>query len=325
MVIAMNEDTSGMAIDDPAADEALFELAVAVRAAGYRFVTVTPETHRRVNSRSYNRWARSLEDVFGWTRPFVPSVLPPGFFEKMQSAGVLAQDGEHWRSRVRLSTLHGQCFLHSAYPTRDVDSVFFGPDTYRFADAVLTHLAGRAHLRRAVDIGCGAGPGGILIALAAPSAEVFLVDINESALRFAGINARLAGVANVHPLKSDLLSEVDGVFDLIVANPPYLNDPAGRAYRHGGGALGANLSLAIADLASSRLAPGGTLLLYTGAAIVDGTDPVRAELKKRLSKSGLDWSYRELDPDVFGEELEGEIYAGADRIAAVLLIVNKQG
>jgi hypothetical protein len=37
------------------------------------------------------------------------------------------------------------------------------------------------------------------------------------------------------------------------------------------------------------------------------------------------WSYAEVDPDVFGEELETPAYADADRIAAVVLTVTNTG
>ena len=127
----------------------------------------------------------------------------------------------------------------------------------------------------------------------------------------------------VEAVHSDLLTAVPGTFDLIVANPPYLVDPAARAYRHGGGDLGAGLSLAILDAGVERLAPGGTLLLYTGAAIVNGQDPLRKAAAARLAGTGLRWSYREIDPDVFGEELDSGAYAEADRIAAVVLTVRK--
>jgi methylase of polypeptide subunit release factors len=254
-------------------------------------------------------------------------VVPAPLVELMERAGVLAPHREGWQSTVRLSTLLGDIYLHSAYPTTAADAVFFGPDTYRFAAALSAHLArarARAAVRRAVDLGCGAGPGGILVAKAQPEAEVVLVDINAAALRFAAANARLAGVERVTLCDSDLLKGLSGSFDLIVSNPPYLNDDRRRAYRHGGGPLGAALSLAIVETAVERLAAGGSLVLYTGTAIVDGDDRFRGDAVERLEAAGLTWCYREIDPDVFGEELERPAYAGADRIAAVLLTATRQ-
>lgn len=307
---------------DTAASAALIRLAQAVRDTGYSFVTPTPLTIARVNARPGTEWAVDLRGVFGWSRPFREGVVPPAILSAMQDAGVLADHPGGRRSLVRLSTLDGELFLHSAYPTTAADAVFFGPDTYRFANAILAyHAAGP--VRRAVDVGCGAGPGAILVARAHPATEVLAVDINDDALHLTRANAAVAGVA-VRTVNSNLLLGVDGAFDLVVANPPYLVDPGERAYRHGGGPLGAGLSLAILDAALDRLAPWGTLLLYTGAAVVNGTDPFREAVANRLAGARAEWAYRELDPDVFGEELEGGAYAAADRIAAVLLTVTKR-
>ena len=303
--------------------DSLLPLGRVLQERGYRFTTGTPATHARVNARPENQWARSLEDVFGWSRPFRAGVLPAGLVELMQASGELRAHGEGWRSTIRASTLDGALFFHSAYPTTESDAVFFGPDTYRFAAAIERHLAAGQPVRRAVDIGCGAGPGAVLIARARPGAEVVAVDINDRALRCTRVNGALAETANVVARRSDLLSDVDGNFDLIVANPPYLLDRDQRVYRHGGGGLGEGLSLAIADLAGTRLAPGGTLLLYTGSAIGGGVDHFRETVTARLQAAGLEWSYREIDPDVFGEELLEPAYAGADRIAAVLVSARR--
>lgn len=309
---------------DTTQDRALLQLAQALRERGYHFITPTPLTHERVNKRADNQLARDLVGVFGWSRPFQHDLLPPAIFSLMDQAGVLAPSDANWRSRVRLSSLDGQLFIHSAYPTDTADSVFFGPDTYRFANAIQAYLScHKGHIRRAVDIGCGSGAGGILTALARPQAEVLAVDINPSALRLTRINAALAGADNLNARHSDLLNDVEGEFDLILANPPYLVDPDERAYRHGGGPLGAGLSLAIFDSALDRLAPCGTLLLYTGVAMIGNQDPFRREIEQRLEGRDLQWSYREVDPDVFGEELLEGAYTECDRIAAVVLEVTR--
>ncbi|NHZ96005.1 class I SAM-dependent methyltransferase [Massilia sp. CCM 8734] len=303
---------------------ALYALGCGLKQHGYVFTTVTPLTHSRVNARLANGWAHDLAGIFGWSRPFKPAVVNSTLIELLHQGEVLNHDNGMLRSVLRASTLDGQLYLHSAYPTNASDAVFFGPDTYRFVRALRASLAARSlPVRRAADIGCGAGPGAITIALAHPDASVFAVDINPAALVLADVNARIAGVTNVVPTNSNLLSQVEGQFDLIVANPPYLIDREQRAYRHGGGDLGAALSVAIVDEAIKRLAPGGTLMLYTGAAIVASADPFRQAVEPRLRAAGFHWTYDEIDPDVFGEELDEAPYAYADRIAAVWLCATR--
>ncbi len=304
-------------------DAALFELGRLLRDSGYSFTTATPTTHTRVNARAGNEFARNVRGVFGWSRSFFPAILPPRLWELMGRAGIARPDGERWKCTLRLSSLGGNLFFHSAFPTTDADSVFFGPDTYRFARAIAAHFERHTQpVRRAVDIGTGSGVGAILVAQARPDALLFGADINPVALRLARVNAALNG-ANVETRESNLLAGVEGEFDLIVANPPYLVDEAERAYRHGGGPLGAGLSLAIVDAALERLARGGALLLYTGAAMVDGNDPFRDALEAKLNAHDCAWFYEETDPDIFGEELECPAYERADRIAAVVLSVEK--
>lgn len=305
-------------------DQALVHLGQALRQEGYRFVTPTPLTHARVNERAGSALATDLAGVFGWSRPFARSLLSEAMFRLMEQADVLEASGPHWRSRVRLSSLAGELFLHSSFPTDAADAVFFGPDTYRFVSALQAYLDNREErIRRVADIGCGSGAAAILAARALPDAQVLALDINPSALRLTRVNAELAGVRNLQAVQSDLLSAVEGEFDLLLANPPYLVDPQERTYRHGGGPLGAGLSLRILDEALERIAPAGCLLLYTGVAMHDNQDPFLREVERRLRGRPLRWRYRELDPDVFGEELLTEPYARCDRIAAVVLEVTK--
>jgi len=72
---------------------ALVELGQALRDVGYRFVTPTPETHRRVNmrtARAGEHAARDLRDVFGWSRPFRKSLLPSHWVALLEQAGACA-------------------------------------------------------------------------------------------------------------------------------------------------------------------------------------------------------------------------------------------
>ena len=290
----------------------------------YRFTTISPASHKLVNSRKNNHLATNLADIFGWNRTFNVEILEDAFSDLIQLETFAYKVNAGWKSKLRVSSINQQLFLHSAYPTLKNDAVFFGPDTYRFAHAIKQYLPlNQQPIYRAVDIGTGSGAGAVLLALALPASEIIAVDINDEALSLARINIDAANINNITLIKSDLLNSIEGNFDLIIANPPYLLDKSERSYRHGGGQLGAALSLEIVDAAIARLSTGGTLLLYTGVAIVKGLDAFIAEAAVKLTNAGFNYDYMEIDPDIFGEELAGDAYANVDRIAAVVLTARK--
>ncbi|HEY3666070.1 MAG TPA: class I SAM-dependent methyltransferase [Polyangiaceae bacterium] len=293
----------------------------------YQFTTVTPAAHELINSRPGNQVARTLQDVFGWGRRFEPAVLPAQLFETMRLAGACrpVAYSELWQPQVRFSTLEGLLFAHSAFPTLEQDAVFFGPDSYRFVRAIEARVRNAA---RIVDVGCGCGVGAIALARRGlGSAPVVLADVNANALRMAAVNAELASVPAV-TVQSDVLREVHGEFDLVIANPPYLRDDAQRTYRDGGGDYGEQLAARITRESIERLSAmpkGGRLLLYTGAAIVSGDDTFLNAVRRELVRPGVRHAYEEIDPDVFSEELRRPAYASVERIAAVLLDVKVAG
>lgn len=296
----------------------------------YHFIATTPATHGRVLRRKTMRQARDLADILGWGVPFTQREIAAETFRLLAAADALdkveapGSDSMFYRSRIRVSALQGQLFIHSAFPTVAQDAVFLGPDSYRFTDLILAELS-RAAMppeSRIIDIGTGAGVGAIVAAQAMPQARVIATDINPRALAFTRINAEAAG-AVVHTREADGLKWLDDAADLILANPPYIMDPAERSYRDGGGMHGGALTILLARDALARLAPGGRLILYSGSAIVRGADPVRRALTGLVDGRDYSLTYREIDPDVFGEELDQAAYADVDRIAVIAAIVTR--
>ncbi len=301
-------------------DAALLDLLRELACAGYRFVTPTPETHRRVVAR--RTAARDLRDIFGWSLPFDRSLLRQPLFDALAGAGALIERDGLWKSRLRVSSIGDRLFLHSAYPTDERDAVFFGPDTYRFVRFLRAELGPWRDARRLVDLGSGSGAGAIMAAASLPGVRLTLTDINPSALRLARINAAHAGL-EVEAVEAASIDAVEGEIDLVIANPPYMIDRSNRAYRDGGDMHGAKLSLDWALAAARRVTPGGGMLLYTGSAIVGGCAALREALQAELPGLGCSLRYEELDPDIFGEQLDEPGYADVDRIAAVGAVILK--
>ena len=294
-------------------DAALVELLHFLRLHSYHFTTVTPATHSIVLRRRQLRQP-DLRDIFGWNRPFAKHDLEPLLYSLLEQAGAIevAPSGE-LRSLLRVASLNGQLFLHSAFPTEAPDAVFFGPDTYRFLRFVGQHAALLETAGSIVDMGAGSGAGGITLARQL-DAELTLVDVNPNALRFARINAAAAGL-DVQSVETD---KVPDSFDLLIGNAPYLMDASKRAYRDGGaGLLGGAISLDWICQGLERLRPGRKILLYTGAAYVDGRAPLLTAVVKECAMARASLCIDEIDPDVFGDDLETSAYKQVERIAAI--------
>ncbi|MBP6893249.1 MAG: 50S ribosomal protein L3 N(5)-glutamine methyltransferase [Gammaproteobacteria bacterium] len=91
------------------------------------------------------------------------------------------------------------------------------------ADASIDNWLGE-HTQRVLDLCTGNGSLAVLAALAWPEVQVDAADISPEALEVAAINvARHQLDARVRLLQSDGLAGVDGVYDLILCNPPYVN------------------------------------------------------------------------------------------------------
>ena len=130
---------------------------------------------------------------------------------------------------------------------------------------------------RVLDLCCGGGCIGIATALVFPDVEVVMVDIDDKAVDLARRNMALHGVqSRVQVLQGDLYDPVQGLFDLIITNPPYVDATELAAmpdeYRHeplralDGGEHGLDLVTRILGGAKRRLTPRGVLIGEVGAS-----------------------------------------------------------
>jgi release factor glutamine methyltransferase len=99
------------------------------------------------------------------------------------------------------------------------------PDTETVVEAVLAEVRDLTRPLRLIDFGSGTGC--ILLALLSelPNACGLAVDANANALAVAKRNAQSLGLeGRVDFVLSDWGNDVDGTFDIIVSNPPYIPD-----------------------------------------------------------------------------------------------------
>ena len=129
--------------------------------------------------------------------------------------------------------------------------------------------------RRVLDLCTGNGSLAVLAALVYPEITVDAADVSAPALELARINiARHKLDKRIAVIESDLFAALHGHYDLIVCNPPYVNDASMAAlppeYRAepalalAGGADGMNLVRRIVAGASAHLSEVGVLVLEVG-------------------------------------------------------------
>ena len=165
------------------------------------------------------------------------------------------------------------------------------PDTECLVAAALEVIAADPTVRRVHDVGTGSGCIAIALQAARPALTVSVSDRDAGCLEVCRVNQRrLLGRERLSARTADLLAGIPGPFDLIVANPPYLDAAAcarlaGRGWPEPVGALrggrsGAEVTLRLIAQAGGRLRPGGYLLLETAVEHV-------ATLQAALAAAGF--------------------------------------
>ena len=147
------------------------------------------------------------------------------------------------------------------------------PETEELVEFVKSEI--RNPKSEILDVGTGSGVIALSLAAKFPEAEVHAVDVSDDALALARENAARLGLSErVCFAKGNLLQAIEGDFDLIVANLPYvstqdrqslsrevLRDPEVALFA---GERGDELVRRLIEQASAHLRPGGLLALEIG-------------------------------------------------------------
>jgi release factor glutamine methyltransferase len=173
---------------------------------------------------------------------------------------------------VPLQHLIGKVWFHRHEFKCDARGLIPRPETEELVERVLKWQL--SPVQRVLDMGCGSGVLGLSLADERPEWNVTLADISPDALALAQENAATLEIPNVSFLESDLFSAIEGEFDIIAANLPYvpdvnratltrevMHDPALALFS---GADGLDLIRQFIPSAYSRLKPGGWLIMEIG-------------------------------------------------------------
>lgn len=111
------------------------------------------------------------------------------------------------------------------------DNGIFSKDRVDFGTNVLLNsLEDLSEYKRILDVGCGVGVIGISIAAKYPSVNMEMVDVNEKAIALTKENIVLNKLQNCNTFLSNVYSNVNNTYDLIISNPPIR---AGKEIVHG--------------------------------------------------------------------------------------------
>ena len=96
----------------------------------------------------------------------------------------------------------------------------------RFETEILVDYILKSDIKKETILDIGTGSGAISLSLAKnlENSDIIGVDIENNALSLANENKEKLNLKNVKFLKSDLFSNINTKFDVIVSNPPYISE-----------------------------------------------------------------------------------------------------
>ena len=167
---------------------------------------------------------------------------------------------------------------------------------------------------RVLDIGCGSG---VATVFCAPKArEVVAVDISPAAVKNTEENCRIHGLKNVTVKQSDMFSHVEGKFDLIFANSPYIQDEF-QAEDH-------QFATSVKYL-PTLFAQAGDYLADNGRLLVQFPFRARARIEKLAAEHGLELiSARALPPKSLSLSLLSLLYMQVGFKSTLYLLLRRQ-
>lgn len=162
-------------------------------------------------------------------------------------------------------------------------------DSILLAEAVAERARGEV-----LDVGTGSGMQALVASRKAE--RVTGVDLSEKAVKTAEMNAKNNGVKNAIFAKSDLFQAVNGRFDLVIFNAPYLPEKPGLwegSEQWAGGETGRDVIERFSEGLYDHLKPGGMALVVISS--LTGLEEVKEIFRKRgfsvrvMKESKIPW------------------------------------
>ena len=149
--------------------------------------------------------------------------------------------------------------------------------------------------------------------------------LNRKALAFSAINAAVNDVAAAKIVFSDVLAGIEGMPTLLWQIRPIWFDEQTASLSPWGWRTGNLAASGSPTEGLARLTPGGRSCSIPERPSSVVLTHCSTYIEPVLNFIARHFVYEEIDPDVFGEELEKKAYASVDRIAAMGLAGSEVG
>ena len=218
---------------------------------------------------------------------------------------LLVNENELYFSLLKVSPVENGYFLSGVVTVTPGEFIYLGWDSYILSKALINTLADKPQMNRALDLCTGSGVQAILASRY--FSQVIGVDINTNSPLIASANSRLNDRNNCYFILSDLYTHVEGQFDFIIANPPYVFSTEkadllgycgdGKSY------YGMEIPLRIIEGWERFLNQTGEAIMITISPIVNSADILASLVKERFNTFHLSFEFYEIATHVMHKGL----------------------
>jgi Methyltransferase small domain len=224
----------------------------------------------------------------------ITEALAPLNVSDLEHIGLVRADGTRVTALFGIERLGRVLVLHDWTEWRHDPQYVMGVTT---AARSLAFATPRGPVDTVLDLGTGSGVQAV--SAAAHADHVVAVDVNDRAVNLARASVQLNGIANVEVRQGSWFEPVgDALFDLVVANPPFVISPENRLiYRDGDQEADALCGVLLSDI-PAHLAPGGFAVMLVEWARRRGEEwwSTPSRWLEALAADGLAVRYGSVDP-----------------------------
>ena len=228
-------------------------------------------------------------DIFFYNIPvsknLLVEVLGKNLLEKVIKNEIVLKNKDRFIFKISFVPYKNYIFLRDNYriyksrfdPKKSGKSVWMGGDSIMFLRFLDKFLIGKK-FNRIIEIGSGTGI--VINSISKKSKFCEAIDYNRQAVEYTFLNTKLNKIKNIKIYYSNLFSNIKNKFDLIVANPWFVDLKKG----------GLEEAPYIIDKLDNHLNKKGYLLMILNSYVKKGKDTAYSYLKKITIKKNFDIS-----------------------------------